>query len=342
MKILGKNLKAGEIRIETTNNEDLWYLSHIISPGDEIKGSTERKIKIGSEENAKVVRKPVTLKIKTEKTDYQPETLRILGTIIEGPDDMPLGAHQSINVQVRNNIQIKKTKWYKHDLEKLDEAQKEQTNILLVAFDREEARFAQLKKSGYEQLGEIKGDVQKKADNETKKENFYKQIAKQLEEYDQRLNAQQIIIASPAFWKEYLLNELKDETKKKSITATISGVDNNSFSELLKREETQKALENERTNKELKAIEEIMTAISKDKAFYGEKEAKEKVNIGAAKTIAVSENLLKKKQEHQKYREIDELLQAAEATNTDIMIISGKEPLQKLDSLGGIAGTLRW
>ena len=61
MKILKKDLKKGFAHLKTDSVEDLWYLSHIIDPGDSVRSSTERKIKIGGEDtrNQKVIRKKI-------------------------------------------------------------------------------------------------------------------------------------------------------------------------------------------------------------------------------------------------------------------------------------------
>jgi len=45
--------------------------------------------------------------------------------------------------------------------------------------------------------------------------NFYSEIIKTLKEYDERYELDYIIIASPAFWKEYLMKELKDSDLNK-------------------------------------------------------------------------------------------------------------------------------
>ncbi|MCF7871975.1 mRNA surveillance protein pelota [Candidatus Woesearchaeota archaeon] len=343
MKILGKDLKKGNIGIRITDEEDLWSLSHIISEGDLIRGKTERKIKIGSDENFKVVRKTIFLKIKTEKVEYEPEnnSLRVLGTIIEGPEEVSIGSHHSFNIEIRDTINIEKN-WALYDLKKLEEATKPKSQILLVAFDREEVMFGITKRNGYDLLSEFKGDVQKKDEQDEKKGNFYKEISKQIEEYNSRYTPDKIIIASPAFWKEYLEKEINKEIKKKILKANISEVNKTSFNELLKRPELNKALENERTSRELQAIENIMTAINHEKACYGIKETKQKINEGAVKFLVISENMLKKMKDENKYEEIDNLLKLAQSMQSEISFIIGKEPMQKLDSLGGIAGTLRW
>lgn len=344
MKILGKNLKKGDIGVQITDEEDLWYLSHILSVGDVVRGKTERKIKVGSDENAKTVRKTVYLKLKSEKIEYTPKnnTLRILGTILEGPEDVPLGSHHSFALEINDIINIQKEHWANFEIQKLEEAQKQKTKIILVVFDREEARFANLKRNGYEIIGNIKGDVQKKDAESEKKENFFKKISKNLTEYNKRYSPDKIIIASPAFWKEYLEKELEDDIKKKIIKATVSSVDETAFQELLKRNELKKALEDERSSSEMRAIEEIMVAISKEKACYGWKETKEKTALGAISKVLVSDTFLKKMKEKEKYRDVDALLKNIESMKGKVLIITAKEAVDRLDGLGGIAGILRW
>jgi protein pelota len=344
MQILKKDLKHGIISVKVTDLEDLWHLSHIVSKTDVVEGVTERKIKVGNEENAKVVRKTVRLVLEAEKIEYEPENdaLRILGIIKEGPDDVSLGSHHSFNVSEKDIITITKNKWAKHELKRLEEAETPKVVSLLVLFDREEALLAFLTRKGYQKIAEIKGDVQKKADDEKKKTNFYKEICEKILETEKRTAINNIILASPAFWKEYLLAELPEILKKKTITATISGVNETAISELMKRPELNKVLENQRTAQEHKEIEELMKSIREEKAFYGLEDAKNKIVIGGAEKILVTENFLKKIKEKNEYEEIDSLLMTAEDMGAEVVIISDDEQSKRLDNLGGIAGRTRW
>jgi protein pelota len=344
MQIIKKNLKYGEITVKITDVEDLWHLSHIIDKSDVVRGQTERKIKIGNDENAKTVRKPMYLVLGVEKIEYEPEnnSLRILGPIKEGPDDISLGSYHSFNVSEKDIITIVKEKWAKYEIDRLSEAEKPKTVSLLVLFDREEAIIAFLTRKGYQKIAEIKGDVQKKSDDEKKKGDFYKEIYDKIIECEKRTNVNNLIVASPAFWKDYLLAKFSDEHKKKTIIATISDVSESAIGELMRRPELNKALENQRMSQELKEIEELMKAISDEKAFYGLVESKEKILLGSAEKVYVSENFLKKIKEKENYEEIDDLLMTAEDMNSRIYIFTSSEPCHKLDSLGGIAGISRW
>jgi stalled ribosome rescue protein Dom34 len=184
--------------------------------------------------------------------------------------------------------------------------------------------------------------VQKKADDEKKSHDFYKEISDKIEEYDKRENIYSVIIASPAFWKDYLLVKLPDAVRKKTVTATVSDVSESAINELMKRPELTKALENHRTANELREIDELLKCIKEDRAFYGIDDAKDKIFLGSAEKVIVSENFLKKMKEKESYSELDSLLMTAEDMNAKIIILTNEESCKKLDSLGGIAGTTRW
>src|SRR3989338_1324800 len=162
MKILGKNLRIGEVSVIPESADDLWSLSQIIEQGDIVMGKTLRKIKIGPEESQKSVRKPVYLKLKVEKPELQEHALRLLGTIIEGPEDIPTGSHHSFSIEEGTGITIIKDTWHSFQIGRLEEAARSALKTLICVFDRESAAFAVLKREGYEVLSKISGNVEKK------------------------------------------------------------------------------------------------------------------------------------------------------------------------------------
>jgi len=350
MKIVFSDYKKGEVKLQVENLDDLWYLSTIIEDGDLVKGETIRKIKIGEEgdRNIKIVKKKAFLSINVEKIEFQTygNTLRILGVIKDGPEDITRGAHHTINVDIGTTISIVKEEWLNYQKEKLKEASsKEGPKILVCVFDREDALFAQLKKYGFEVLSELKGEVQKKREDVKVSGNFYKQVISQLEDYIKRIGFTKIILASPAFWRDELMKELKnDELKKKIITATCSSVDRGAVNEVLKRPEIKEAVKQDKFSKEIKLVEEILSAISKDgPVCYGYKETLNAANLGAIKILVITDAFIQKKREDDKQKDIDVIMKTADKTGGEINIISSEhEGGKKLDGLGGVAALLRY
>jgi protein pelota len=343
MKIIHKDLKHGIIKVKVEGAEDLWYLESIIEPDDLVSGMSERKIKIGgSDERSKISRINVFLKLRVEKIDHD-SSLRVSGIIMEAPEDVPHGDHHTFNIEEGTIITIEKKQWTRYVLKKLEESTKNDSiNILIVAFDREEAIFALLKNNGYEILLDLKGDVSKK-DQEEKKGNFYKEIIAQMIDYDTKHSFTNIILASPAFWKEYLLKELdNDALRKKITTAACSSIDESSINEILKRPELKTVLDKDKSARESGLIEELLDAVRKDNAAYGLEQVSQKINAGNVSILLVSENLIRKSREEKTYFEIDRMMDDAEAINADVKIISSEDAAKKLDGLTGMACLFRW
>jgi len=348
MKIIYQNLKKGEIKVQIENSDDLWYLSHIIEENDKIKGSTIRKIRIGDKDqrNAKIIKKKITIAISIEKIEFKEDILKVLGSIVEGPEDVKKGSHHSFNIEDKSVITIIKVKWMKFQLDKLKEASSvEQPNILICALDREDAVFALSKRKGYDILSSFKGDVAKKEIDVKEKGSFYEDITKFLQEYSKRYKIKNIIIASPAFWKEDLLKQIKDAVlKEKIVLATCSSVGKNAIDEILKRPEVKEVLKQVRTSKEMNLVEELLKEIAKNRNFsYGLKETENAANAGAIRILLVSDSFIKKIREKNKYFVLDNMMKIVDSTKGEIHIISSEhDGGKKLDGLGGVGGILRY
>jgi protein pelota len=348
MKQLSFNKKQGTAKLRIETQDDLWYLSHIIDPGDFVKGKTLRKIQKGTEEKTKKVRKAVFLKIQVEKIEFSKSSnvLRVGGKIVEGPEDVAKGSWHSFNVEPGSIIWIEKQKWLSYQIDKLKEACKAKLpKIIICVFDREEAYFALMKKYGYELLGHIKGKVQKKAVTEKVKPSFYSEIKKQLEDYDKRYKLERIILASPAFWKEELMKELRgEEIKSKIVLATCSAVGKNGIDEVLKRPETMETLREERAAKEINLVEKLLSEISKvGPAAYGLKETEQAALAGAVETLLVTDKLIQDMREQDRYEKLDAVMKAVDSAKGSISIISSEHAGgKKLDGLGGIGAILRY
>lgn len=326
------------------NPDDLWYLNNIIESGDTISGKTVRKMKVTEEAAAE--RKKIFVALTVEKVEYTPKELRVSGKITEGPEDVPRGSYHTFAIEEGTTVAIIKQEWLGYQLDYLKEATTTKVpKIIICVFDREEALFAKLTRDGYQLLSTLKGKVTKKAVDEKIKETFYEQIIAQLDEYDKRFGLDKIILASPAFWKEELYKVLKSsELKKKIIQATCSGVDETAIAEVLKRKETQEALRQERTSKELIVVEELFAAIAKHSAAsYGLKETQQAAEAGAVEQLLVTDKLIQDTRAKNTFAQLDRLMKQVDRTKGKVWIISTEhEGGKKLQGLGGIGALLRY
>ncbi len=350
MKLIHSDIKKGEAKVKIENLDDLWYLSTIIDANDELKGKTIRKIKIGEkdERSANVSKKAVFLKLKAEKIEFSKTSniLRVSGKITEGPEDIPKGSYHTFNIEINSIITITKDRWLSFQLDKLNEAcSTKVAKILICVHDREEAYFALMKKYGYEMLTDIKGNVAKKGIEEKTSSNFYLEIISQIKEYVERYKIQTVILASPAFWKEDLMKNLKDnELKNKIVLCACSSVGKNGVDEVLKREETKQALKSDRIAQEVNLVEQLMQEISKNNlAVYGLKDTDEAITIGAVDVLLVTDAIIQKTRQQGTYGKIDSLIKAADKMKGHVYIISSEhDGGKRLNGLGGIAAILRF
>lgn len=350
MKLIKKDYPKGFVKLEVENNDDLWHLSHIIDIDDGIKGTTFRKIKIGESDsrNAKVIKKKVNLKLFVEKVEFHKysDILRVSGKISEGPEDIPIGSYHTFNVEPGTQFSLEKVEFYDYQIEKINEATKpKKLGVVLCVFDREQAIFALMKTYGYDVLSEIKGNVAKKDNPDVVEGNFYKEIIRNLEEYSNKYNANKIVVGSPAFWKEYLMNNItSNELKSKIITASCNNVGKNGLNELLKRPEVASALKEDRIVAETGSVEFLLTEIKKEgNSAYGIMEVKNAADAGAIKELLVTDELIMKKRQEGNYEELDNIMKTASSTRAKINIVSSEhEAGQKLDGIGGIGAILRF
>ena len=335
MRIITKNLKDGFVKFRVSNLDDLWYLSHIIEVNDRLKGLSTRKIKIGE----KQVKKTFFIEIKVEKTELENNVLRVLGIITQGPEDIPLGSHQSILLEEGTEAGLTKNSWKQIHLKRLDEAIKEKSEILITTIDREEATFALLKPNGYIILSSIKGEVEKKA-FKTNTTDFYGDINKILEDYTERYKINKIVIASASFWQTNISKKLSEIVKKKAVFINSSG----NVDEILKSNEIKTILKEDRTSTEYSLVEKLLEEIAKNgKATYGIEYIKKANEMGAIDKLLITDKHIRIKKEENKFNEIDELMQNIENMRGEIYIISSEhEAGKKLEGLGGMGALLRF
>jgi protein pelota len=351
MKIIFKDLKKGNIKVQAENLEDLWYLSHIIDVNDIVSGKTFRKIKIGQEPNVKVIKKQLFLKIEVEKVELHKfsNSLRVSGKVVEGTDDVGKGSHHTFDVKEGTVISIHKNKWYSYQIEKLNEAVEEKkVKVLICVLDRENASFALMKNLGFEMLTKIESDLRKKRDEgKETRSNYFSDIVKIIKEYVDRYDIEDVIIASPAFWKEEVLKELKKSAnglKAKITLATCNATGKNGVAEVLKREEVKTVIAQGRAMEEVRLVDRLLEEIAKDgNVAYGIKDVESASEAGAVEVLLVLDELIHEYKTDNKYEQLDRIMKNVDNSKGKVMIVAANhEGGNKLKGLGGIAALLRY
>jgi len=341
MKSLRHDVGEGVWELMPESTDDLWLLSTIILPGDRCTALTQRKLQIGE---GVATRKMMVITIEVEKVALEGSQLRILGVVREGPEDVPHGDHHSLLIAAQSKLTLVKTHWSLEHTQRVREAcESKPPSVLLVAFDREEATLAALRRSGYEVLLRLSGQVQKKRMTQKVNIEFFDELAAAVKDADERHKPLSIVSGSPAFWKDALLQRVDARLRKKIIIATCSGGHERAIDELLRRDEVRESLRGQRAVREARLVDDVMDAIGKGGAVvYGVADVENAALAGAVATLLVSESLLRRAREELFYERIDGVLRAVDAAKGEIVIIGPHDAGKRLDGLGGIAALLRY
>ncbi|MFT7615502.1 MAG: protein pelota [Candidatus Woesearchaeota archaeon] len=343
MKILHK--ETNTLTVLTQDLDDTWLLYKTIEAGDIVSGRTTRKIKIGDaavDRNVKVVIKQLHLSILVEKIEYEPSVhhVRLTGPIQEGTDDVPKGEYHSFLIEESTQITIKKKKWYTHQIHKLEDAQKQQSALLLVLFDREEAIIGKVTKKGYEKLTSLHAQVAKKDEPNQAGVSIYALIAKKVDQYVDRLKPATILFASAPFFQQYMQKEIQDfPWNSQSKFSTVNSVDEAGIQEVLATDARKYINDNP-----VALMQDILKRISTDEtANYGKDQVVNAANMGAAELCLIAHEFLKKEKERDDMVDLEQVMNSIEATKGKIIIVEEDSSVHKmLMSLGGIACTLRY
>lgn len=346
MQIIKEDWKNGKVLLKAEQSDDFWYLHQLIEEGDTVRAGTERKIKIGdaaSERNPRVVRKKVTLTLRVEKTELSHEALRVSGVILEGPEDIPAGAHHTITVEAGTVLTLQKKSWGSYQKKYLLESvQRERRVFLLVLFDREEALVAKLTPAGYEVVGRERGSVAKKADMKVAHSSFYAELANIVVELANVHRADTIILASPHFWSGYLQEALPAKLKEKTVSVTCSSVSEAGIMEVLKRPELRSMLQSERAAKEAGLVEEVKAAIAQERSGCGLSEVSKLAQEGNVSRVFVADKAIARWKEEGIFGNVEAVLRTVEGVGGEVHIFSTDDANRVLEGVGGIACIKRW
>ena len=349
MKIIHIDKRKGIARLKATNRDDLWHLSKIIEKDDIVSAKTERKIKKSREnERSRVKRKKLYATIKVDKINFEVDILRIKGKIAIEKEDLPLNASHTLDVGIGSEVRIEK-KWRNYQLARIKDAEAASAapKIVGCVLDDEQANFAVFTSTEIKPSGKVNLRLAKKGPEKIREKEEFGKIIKELKRLNLEIKPDTIVIASPIFWKEELLKEIKNkdsELAKKIRTETVSTGAKKGLTELINRGALEQTMKSNRIRIESSLIEELLKRIAKQgNVSYGLDETKTAIESGAVEKLLITDKFIRQTKEKNTYGEIEKLIDLAEDSKGEVRIISADHEFgQELQGLGGIAALLRF
>ena len=355
MKILDVNQKHQEILVQTENLNDLWTLYNVISKDDEISALTQRRIVL--KEGSKGERKLMRLKLKVEDVSFHEfsNRLRVKGKILEGPEDfVSFGSYHTFNIEIPHKVSIIKEKWLNHDLRRLKESSKFESNfiMLFIAIETGLATIALITNFRHERIATLKKNIPGKRYKQSYRNKalieFYDEIEKILKEKLKNYEINLIIICGPGNTKDHFINYIKTlpgiNYMNKIETCQASSGTESAIIETLKSKKLSKLKKNVKILQETELIERVIAQFAEDADFIvvGLDEVSKASEQGAVKHLLIADVLIRGTSKEHKLK-IEEIISNVENSGGGINILSTENIAgEQLVNLGSIIGILRY
>ena len=350
MKIINQDTKEGIVEVVPQTLDDLWHLSHIVEVGDNASSKTTRRIQDNTGDKLRSdrgVKKTFYLGLDIENISFHLFTgkLRLTGVITRGPEDLiPLGSHHTLEVKLNTPLTIKKEKWPKWAIKRLNQAidATKKLSALIIVLEDDTATIGLMRQFGIEYYGPIKGNVSgKRILDKNRQKNivqFYEKVIESIEKFDYIEN---IIIAGPGFVKNDFYDYIKDKHKDLAKIAIIESTGSGGrvgISEVLKKGTVEKLTSENRVALEMMAVDNLLSQIGKNssKIAYGLKETTNAINLGAVSELLILDTKVASEN-------MGDLMDMVENMKGEVLVISSEhEGGKQLESLGGMAAILRY
>ncbi|MCL2607981.1 MAG: mRNA surveillance protein pelota [Methanomassiliicoccaceae archaeon] len=343
MRLLDQDPVNGSIRVQVETEDDIWHLFNVIESNDILTASTTRRDEKAADKlrAERAEKRRMTLSVRAEKIEFSDSELRlrVLGTIIGGPQD--IGQHHTLIFEVGEILTITKEKWRDTQIERLKKAvfESKKPKVVFVSLDQDDATVAVLRQFGLKEMASIRSMRSGKQYQEKESVSVYHHdIISKLEAVTE--DGMPLVLLGPGFEKE-LLAEYGKKVRPEMFSRVhvhhtgqsgMSGIN-----ELMKKGMGADILRESRVAVEMEAVEKLMEEIGKNElATYGPRHTEDAAKTGAVETLLILDSVIRE-------NDHDIVVKDVELQKGNVIIVSERHDAgRQLAALGGIAAILRY
>ena len=313
--------------IEIRTDEDLWYISLILKPGDLIIADVLRRVERKNDtiRNKKTERQKVNVTIRIESLEFMEISARvhIVGSVIYGPEDL-IGEHQSINIEKGDFLNIIPSNRDEF-LKGLEESSGiSENSVLILSIDDEEISLYSINETRNELLWSIKTGHGKMYGEDSS--DYMEEVKKLLKNEGDR----EFYIIGPSLFRDSLAKILSKEGVR-AVNTQISGSREDGIRELL-----QSSLLDLRRSTESRIITEFLKKINSETAAYGIEKVRYLLDMRAVDTLIMTDKFFREKNSK------DFLNRCREGSCKVFVVHSSWETGKIIQSFGGLVAILRY
>lgn len=341
----------GRERIEVVPEslDDLWHLTYVIEPGDEVGGDTTRRIQRNDDQMRDTggEREHMYVTIQVEDVEFAKfaNRLRVGGDIVDCSREDQLGFHHTLNVEEHTELTIEK-RWKPDQDDRLEEAVEstENPDVAIATVEEGEAHVHTVAQYGTEERAAITSTTGK-GDYARPRDELFSELADVLKRQD----VDAYILAGPGFTKQDALEYFEDaipDIAQGITTVDTAAVGDRGVHEVLKRGAVEDVQQQTRIAEEADHIDELMARIGEgSEVAYGPEEVAKAADFGAIETLLVLDERLRKERAGEGDWDVDadRIIETTEQKGGDVTVFSAEfAPGEQLANLGGIAALLRY
>ena len=353
MRVNGRTRVEGgreRITLVPESLDDLWHLTYLVEPGDLISGDTTRRIQRADDRvrDTGGEREPmgVTLDVESAEFDKFANRLRVSGVITWASREDQVGAHHTLNVEERAEIEIEKH-WKPDQEQRLEEAVSatDAPDVAIATVEEGAAAVHTVAQYGAEERVSLTGPTGKGEYAQDRSE-LFAELASVLSHMD----VDAILLAGPGFTKQDALKYIEREHPQvaERITTTVdtSAIGDRGVHEVLKRGAVADVQAETRIAEEAELIDELTARIAREEpATYGVNDVAEAAEFGAVEQLLILDERLREERgtSGEWDADVDAIIERTEQQGGSVTVFSSEfAPGGQLGHLGGIAALLRY
>ena len=355
LRILEINPKKEFVKVVPETFDDFWHLYNIIYRGDRAYARTTREIKTDEKyaRSSRGERVPVFLGVNVENVNWDRflGRLRIHGTVCEATENVPAGAHHTLNITLNTPLTVVKKKWAKHHLDRLKAASvTSEKPVIIVSIDDEGYAIATTAQYGVEEKIEERVKLPGKHEAEKRSaalNEYFRKVVNSLRQVWASARSP-IAVIGVGYVKNGFAKFLESEAgdMAKSVV-DVKGVNNGGVAgiyEAFRSGVLLKTMSQMRMVEEAEVVEEFLRRLGKGEAnvAYGFDEVKKAAGMGAVEKLVLADSALRDSSDEQRLR-LEELMKEVEDKKGTVMVVSTEhEAGKKLTGLNGLVALLRF
>lgn len=356
MRILAVDRKKEFVKVVPETQDDFWHLYNVVRKKDLVYARTTREMKSDEKYGRpkRGERVPVFLGVEVEEVDWDKflGRLRVHGVIRDSPDDVPGGAHHTLNITLNTPITIVKKKWADHDIERLRRAGRtSEKPVIIISIDDEGYAIATTAQYGIDKKVEERMKLPGKLETDKRDAAtsvYFRGALSALRQVWTQTRSP-VAIIGVGFIKNDFVSYLENEDPElaKSVV-DVKSVNNGGvagINEALRSGILLKTVNQLRISEEAAAIEEVLKRLGKGETnvAYGIDEVEAAAKLGAVEKLLVADTSLRNSHDEMRLR-IEDLMDMVEqkGRGATLIVSTEHEAGSKLVSLSGIAALLRF